>query len=166
MKSYKRFVDSLNAATLWIAIITTSVMLVMIVLQVLFRYVIRNSLSFSEELARYMFVWATFMGSAIALSKRAHVSIEIMVANLPYKIKKGAIVVTNCISMIFFILMIVYGIQMILRTGGQTSPALGLRMSYVYAAVPLAGIVMLANGICNGYEEYKNPDIIKSEGVE
>ena len=166
MKSYKKFVDAVNSASFWVAIATTSVMSVMVVLQVFFRYVLKTSLSFSEELARYLFVWSTFLGSAIAFSKRAQVSIEIIVAKLPTKTKKGAIVVTNFFSAVFFVLMIVYGIQMIFRTMSQTSPALGISMSYVYAAVPIAGLVMLINGVYNGYEEFKNPGIIKSEGVE
>jgi len=166
MESYKKAVGAVNVAMLWIAVVTTVTMSAMVVLQVVFRYIIQSSLSFSEELARYMFVWATFTGTAIAYAKRSHVSIEIIVARMAKPIKKVFIVITNVISSVFFILIIVYGIQMILRTVDQTSPALGLRMCYVYAAVPLSGIAMLLNCVRNGYEEFHNPDIIKSEGVE
>lgn len=166
MKSYKKFVDTVNKGTLWLTIAAMSIMAIMVVLQVVFRYVIQSSLSFSEELARFMFVWTTFLGSAIALSNRKHVSVDILVAHLPKNMKKTAIITTNCLSLVFFALLIVYGVLMVLHTVDQTSPAMGLSMSYVYASVPVAGLFMLLNGICNAYEEFTNPDIIKSEGVE
>lgn len=167
MESYKKFVGAVNALGKWICVASLSVMTLMIVLQVLFRYVIQSSLSFSEELARYMFIWSAFVGSALALKNRSHVSIEIIVANLPRAIKKRAIVVSNALSFIFYALLVVYGIIMTVHTLDQTSPTMGwLRMSYVYLSVPIAGFILLANVVVNAFEEYSNPDIVKSEGVE
>ena len=166
MQAYKKFVDAINVGALWIAIAATSLMTIMIVLQVIFRYIIQSSLSFSEELARYLFIWASFIGTAIALSKRAHISIELLVANLPKKPKRFFILLTNLISFVFYAILVVYGFAMMARTMDQTSPAMGLSMGLVYLSVPVAGIVMLANLIYNCWEEYGNPDIIKSEGAE
>ncbi|HOX11290.1 MAG TPA: TRAP transporter small permease [Spirochaetia bacterium] len=166
MKAYKNLLDAVNRGTLWIAILAAAVMSVLVILQVVFRYAIQSSLSFSEELARFLFVWTAFLGSAVALAKRAHVSIEIVVAHLPRKLKRGAILVTNGLGAIFFLILIVYGILMTIRTLDQTSAAMELSMGFVYVVVPLSGLIMLMNLVYNGYEEFMNPDIIKSEGVE
>lgn len=166
MQSYKKLLDVVNRGALWVAITTTGAMSILVILQVVFRYAIQSSLSFSEELARFLFVWSTFLGTAIALSRRAHVSIEIIVANLPRKIKKAVILVTNSVGFVFFSILIWYGIKMSLRTVDQTSAAMGLPMCFVYAAVPVSGLILLLNLVYNGYEEYQNPDIIKAEGVE
>ena len=166
MSFFVKLVDKANCVGKWICYSTVTVMTVMIVLQVLFRYVIQSSLSFSEELARYMFIWSAFMGAAMALKKRSHVSIEIAVANLPKKLKRGAIVIANALSFVFYSLLVIFGIVMVVHTMDQTSPALGLSMAFVYLAVPLAGIILLLNLVVNGREEYLHPEIIKSEGVE
>lgn len=167
MESYKKFVGAVNSIGKWICVAALGVMTLMVVLQVLFRYVIQSSLSFSEELARYMFIWAAFVGSALALKNRSHVSIEIVVANLPRAIKRRAIMVTNALSFIFYAMLLVYGIDMMLHAVEQTSPTMGwLRMSYVYLSVPIAGFILLANAVVNAYEEIADPDIVKSEGVE
>jgi len=166
MESYKKFVDKLNYLALSTSFVTLTVMTVMIVLQVIFRYVLQSSLSFSEELARYMFIWSAFIGTAVALRKRSHVSIEILVANMPKPLKRRAIAVTNTLSFLFYALLTVFGFIMMIETAAQTSPALGISMAFVYACVPLSGFVLMANVILNASEEIADPDIIKSEGVE
>ncbi|MFA6506266.1 MAG: TRAP transporter small permease [Treponemataceae bacterium] len=166
MEAYKKFVGKLNFVAKSITFATLTVMTVMIVLQVVFRYVLQSSLSFSEELARYMFIWSAFVGTAIALRSRSHVSIEIIVANLPKPIKRRAIAVTNSLSFIFYALLTIFGFIMMLDTAEQTSPALGISMALVYLCVPIAGFILMANVIVNASEEIADPDIIKSEGVE
>lgn len=167
MESYKKFVGVANTFAKWICIVSLSVMTVMIILQVIFRYVVQSSLSFSEEVARYMFIWSVFVGSALALKARSHVSIEIVVANLPRLPKRMAIVVSNLLSFIFYLLLFVFGIGMTLFTIDQTSPTMSwLSMSLVYLAVPVSAFILMANLAMNAYEEFMNPDIIKSEGAE
>lgn len=60
----------------WCGISTAIVMTVMIFMQVVYRYVLADSLSWSEELARYMFIWSVAMGSALALKTRSHIGVE------------------------------------------------------------------------------------------
>lgn len=166
MESYRKFVSAVNAVGRWISITSLTVMTVMIILQVIFRYVIQHSLSFSEELARYMFIWSAFVGSALALKNRSHVSIEIIVANLPRVLKKRALAVSNALSFVFYAAMFVFGTVMSFENAAQTSPAMGLSMAYVYLSVPVAGFILMANVVVNAYDEITNPDIVKSEGVE
>ena len=166
MESYKKFVAALNAVGKWICIASLTTMTALIALQVIFRYVIQSSLSFSEELARYAFIWSAFVGAALALKNRSHVSIEIIVANLPRVPKKWAIGISNAVSFVFYAVMLVFGAVMTFETKDQTSPAMGLSMAFVYLAVPVAGLILMANVVVNAYNELSNPDIVKSEGVE
>ena len=53
------------------------VMTILIFTQVVCRYVMHNSLTWSEELGRYLFVWITFVGLPVALKAGAHVAIDL-----------------------------------------------------------------------------------------
>ena len=138
----------------WCGVSTAIVMTVMIFLQVIYRYVLGESLSFSEELARYMFIWSVAMGSALALRTRSHIGVEILVERLPETISSQARIVANVLNLTFFGLLIWYGFEMVFETMDQESAALELPMGYVYLAVPLSGIILVICEIRNALEDF------------
>jgi len=77
MKIFLAITNMLVGFAKWSAIIAAVIMTVMVFLQVIFRYVLGEALSFSEELARYMFVWSVAMGSALALRSHSHIGVEV-----------------------------------------------------------------------------------------
>lgn len=82
MNALERFEDVLAKLEYGVTVPLFLVMLAVMLLQVFFRYVLAMPLSWSEELARYLFVACTFFGAAIATKEREHVEInftEIMI---------------------------------------------------------------------------------------
>ena len=71
----------------WCGISTAFVMTVMIFLQVVYRYVLGESLSFSEELARYIFIWVAFLGWVIASHNKSHIRISLVTDRSGPKLK-------------------------------------------------------------------------------
>lgn len=153
-----KFITTINniaiAFAKWCGITTAIVMTVMIFLQVIYRYVIGDSLSFSEELARYMFIWCVAMGSALALKTRSHIGVEILVERLPKSLAYPAKVVASIVNLLFFALLIWCGFDMVSETMDQESAALELPMGYVYLAVPLSGIVLFVCEIKNTLDDF------------
>jgi len=74
--------NKINKCLNWVSIISITAMLFIIFLQVIFRYVLHNSLTFSEELARYLFVWTVFMGSAVVARDNGHIVVGALVQKL------------------------------------------------------------------------------------
>ena len=148
-----KFIDTLTNITVacakWCGVSTAVVMTVMIFLQVIYRYVLGESLSFSEELARYMFIWSVAMGSALALRTRSHIGVEILVERLPASMAKPAKVLACVLSLVFYGMLVWYGFEMVGETMDQESAALELPMGYVYLAVPLSAIVLFVCEIKN-----------------
>lgn len=138
----------------WCGITTAIVMTMMIFLQVIYRYLIGDSLSFSEELARYMFIWSVAMGSALALKTRSHIGVEILVERLPKSLAYPAKSVASIVNLLFFALLIWYGFDMVVETMDQESAALSLPMGYVYLSVPLSGIVLFICEIKNTLDDF------------
>jgi len=142
----------------WSAIAAAVVMTIMIFLQVVFRYMLKAPLSFSEELARYMFIWSVAMGSALALRKRKHIGVEVFVEWLPVRARDQVKILGSLLNLAFFGLLIWYGFVMVGATMEQQSPGILLPMGYVYLAIPSSGIVLFVCEIANLLESYRGGD--------
>lgn len=123
--------------------ITLALMSAIIVLQVFFRYVLNNSLSWSEELARYLFIWTIYIGISYGVKMDKHVAVDAVYTYMPKGVKKYYAMVAYALFMIFALLVVYYGVTVVGMqiTSGQVSPAMGLPMQYVYVA-PVVGMVL------------------------
>ncbi|MFA1819982.1 TRAP transporter small permease [Virgibacillus oceani] len=120
-------------------IILSSVMSIAITLQVFMRHVMNSSLSWSEELARYCFIWLVYIGISYAVKKQRHIKVDVVLHILKEKQKIILGIIANLIFLAFSLLMIRYGydIAQQLLNFGQTSPALHIPMGIVYMATPV-----------------------------
>lgn len=155
MKTFLAFTNVLVGFAKWSAIAAAVVMTIMVFLQVIFRYVLGEALSFSEELARYMFIWSVAMGTALALRTHSHIGVEIFVELLPVRFHKLMAFIASLLSLLFFGLLIGYGFVMVGATMDQESAALLLPMGYVYLAIPISGIVLFVCEIANFLENLR-----------
>ncbi|MFV0360349.1 TRAP transporter small permease [Tropicimonas sp.] len=107
--------------------------------QVAFRYLLGAPLVWSEELARYLLVWCTFIGVSLAVREGRNISVDLLPTMLGDRWTRGFGVIALVGSAIFFALVVWYAIPLTRRIAriGQTSPGLGIQMWIVYAAVPV-----------------------------
>ena len=130
------------AALLTIAkasVIAISVVMIIVTLaQVVFRYVIAAPLPWSEELARYCFVWIVFLGGAIGLSRGIHLGVDLFVNMLPEGMRRGLDVLTSALIACFAATVIYASFPVINMNMLQRSPALGVQMSWIYVAIPIS----------------------------
>jgi len=111
-------------------------------LQVFFRYALNNSLIWSEELARYLFVWVSFLGSAVALERGLHIEIDIITSALSTAARRWLSFIGKLLILIFLVFLIVYGCNITRLTVDQPSAALRIPMAVVYLSIPFGAIVM------------------------
>ena len=126
-----------------LVMVVVAVLVVDVLWQVFTRYVLNNPSSWTEELAIFLLIWVALLGAAVALNRGAHLGIDYFVGKLDKKTRiYTEIFVFFCVACFSFFVMILSGIDLV-RTLVQTSPALGIRMGYVYLAVPISGAFML-----------------------
>ncbi|AWW00048.1 TRAP transporter small permease [Arcticibacterium luteifluviistationis] len=118
-----------------------------VVWQVASRYIIGQSSSFTEEFARFSLIWLAVLGAAyINGQKEGHLSMDFLVTKLPPK-KQVARKKYIQLFMILFalVVMIIGGGNLVYITLklGQTSPALHIPLGYVYAIVPVSGLLII-----------------------
>jgi len=127
------------------SVIAISVLMIVVTLaQVIFRYVIEAPLPWSEELARYCFVWIVFLGGAIGLSRGIHLGVDLLVNQLPQRLRMGLEILTNAMIACFAGAVIYASVPVIDMNMLQRSPALGVQMSWIYIAIPISmGLIAL-----------------------
>jgi TRAP-type C4-dicarboxylate transport system permease small subunit len=135
----------------------------LIFIQIIMRYVFSNSLGWSEELARYLFLWQIWLGASYAVKERRHLRIEIIQDLMRDKRKKMIFeLLPTAIWLLFSIFLTYQGtrLTLILFERGQVSPAMRVPMAYAYASVPVGCALMSIRLIC---EMVKNIKAIKNE---
>lgn len=140
-----------NKIELNISSIFLSVMLVLLSVQVFGRFIFKYSNSWSEELSRYMFVWFVYLTASYAVYRQAHIKIDGTMNLFPKKVRKYIALIGNLIFLIYCIILVYYSAKytMAINLSEQVSLGLGIRMSYVYASIPICHSLMATRLIVN-----------------
>lgn len=142
MKVTKLF-DKLEKGIMVALSIMFAVMVAAIFLQVIMRYVFNDANAWSEELARYTFVWLTLLGSSVAVRKCTHMRVDYFINMMPKKLVTLLNIITNAALIVFFLVIIKYGFDLVVITFKQKSAGLGIPMAFPYLALPVGSILML-----------------------
>lgn len=142
-----RFLKSLNRRAVAIerllaGSLVLSVFLV-VLLQVVMRYVFQRPNPWSEELSRFGFIWLSMLGAALAVELRTHFVFDLLVARLSARLQLLVRICSTAFVAAMAVGMIVFGLELVYLASSQRSPALNLPVSWIYASVPTAGLLML-----------------------
>src|ERR1700709_292806 len=136
----------------WIAFLLFWALAIIVFLQFFTRYVMNDSLSWTEEIARYGLMSLAFIGGAVVTRKRAHIAVE-LVSNLmgPGPMRSALLALVDFITLGFMGLLAYFSVTIIERMHAQTMTVFELPMSIVYAGVGLGCFLMLARQIQVGW---------------
>ena len=149
MKKLISFADKLlgyiDSFIHWLSIIIMSFMLILTFTNVTGRYVFRKSIFFSEELARFLFVWVVFLGAAIIIKDKGHVAVTLLTDKLKGR-KSGFLleIILGICGYIFLAIVFIGGMKLAGTMNIYSSAALEIPMGYIDWAIPLGtGIMMI-----------------------
>ncbi len=118
-------------------------MTALVALQVFARYVVNYTLPWSEELSRYVFLWASFLGACVALGRRAHLGVDSLVTRLPDAARTFLERVVVVAVGAFALLLGYQGLALLPALLTQRSPTMGLPVVFIFAAVPAAALILV-----------------------
>lgn len=120
-------------------------MTLIIAIQVFQRYVLQSSLDWSEELARYLFIWSVYVGCSFATHKDRHLEVTIMRNLFGAGVAKFVTIAAYICTIGFCLFVAYWGAQMVLFLDGtgQKTPALEIQMYWVFLSVPV-GMTLMA----------------------
>jgi TRAP-type C4-dicarboxylate transport system permease small subunit len=120
-------------------------------LQVFTRYVTEDPLIWTEEAARYLFVWITLIGGAAAVRTRSHFGLDILRRFAPrMRMPLGAL--STLIVLLFLGLLFYTGILETGQASTQVSHAIGVRLHWAYLAIPVGAALALWHVIAHWAE--------------
>lgn len=141
-----------------------SIMTFSVLLEVLARYVLHLSLSWPEEVARFSFIWASLLGASIAMERKKLHDIDIVFEHLPHGMRPFITFAVNLFVICILAVFVLYGAKLTALVHLQVSPAMEIRMSYVYSAIPFASGLMLISQVFNTIETFFQLPFFRSRG--
>jgi C4-dicarboxylate transporter DctQ subunit len=144
-----RIASSVNRITEWVACILTVVMVIAALVQVFARFVLSMGFGWTEELARYLFIWCVFLGASIGMHHKAHLGIEALVRCFSSRWRKIASLISYILCLVLFAHMIWYGVKILPIIARQTSPGLQISLAWPYTAIVLSGALMTLHTIAD-----------------
>jgi TRAP-type C4-dicarboxylate transport system permease small subunit len=130
--------------TLEVAVLAAFVgMLVLVIAQVFFRYVLQVSVPWTEEAARWFYAWQIFLGSAIAMKKGLHLRATFLLERFPPRLRACVDFVIGLAGLVF-LAGIVWGALVMMRAVYPVEAgSFPVRTSYLYLAIPVGLLVMV-----------------------
>jgi len=125
-----------------IMVIILTTMVGLVFGNVVARYVFNSAITWAEEVARFLFVWLTFVGASFGLMKGLHLGMDMVVARLKPRTRSLIEVVNGFIILAFLGVWVVGGVHLIQANLDYMSPATGFSMGLVYLIGPLAAVLM------------------------
>ena len=124
-----------------------AVMLLVIMAQVMSRYVFNNSLAWTEELSKSLMVWTTFLVAPWALRTGANVGIDLFAAALPARLRYAVEIVISALVLWILFIMLKESVGFVERGLKSRMSTLPVSTGFVYAIIPLSLAAMMLSGV-------------------
>jgi len=138
----------------WTLFISVLVALIALFINVVLRYGFNYSLAWSEELVREVIIYTTFIGASATIKRRMMIRIDASVQLLP-RLKIPLTYFSNLMVLLFAVFMIYYGWMMsaLQVQTFQKTIIMEIPLVYLYAILPLTGVLMTIRTIIILYED-------------
>ena len=133
-----------------VLIVAMGLMVFVVTWQIFTRFILNDPSLYSEEMAGFLLIWIGMLGSVYALIRKSHIGIDIFTKNLKGKKKTISILMIYSLIILFSLSVLVIGGSRLVHLTfslDQISPALGIKMSYIYLVLPLSGILIIIYSI-------------------
>ena len=141
----KTFESYFLGANRWALIVLLAAMACIIFVNVALRYLTNQSLEWAEEVSRHMMIWLTFLGAGPVLRYGGHIAIDNLQDALPQRLAVAVRVLVALLLFGFFGFMVWYGWLYMGRTMFQLTAATQVPFAYIYAAMPVGGVLLLVH---------------------
>jgi TRAP-type C4-dicarboxylate transport system permease small subunit len=117
--------------------------LITMVLQVAFRYVLATPLTWTEELARYLYIWACWVGAPVAMRRGNHIVIAFVVERLPGRLARLVGLTTQAAALVFLLQLLIQGTILTVKSHSVDAITVPIPWSVIYVAAPISALLMI-----------------------
>ncbi len=141
-----------------------AVMLVMMLLNIFFRYILSKPIYYSDELNNYLFIWMSFLSAAYVMGNDGHVRVTAFVSLLSKRSQLWVKVVMDLIMVVVFFQYIAPSLRMLGRL--KLSNMMRIPLKYVYVIMPIVFLLMCIHILVNVIEEFTRLALLKQEAAQ
>ena len=163
MKYYDRFCDGLSKVIIGFCSLLMLVLFCCSALQVTSRYFFGSSITWTEEAARYCFIWLDMLGAAVLVYRGGHAVVDLLVHKLRGTAKKIYGTLVHILVAYAGIVLATFGAQLSGMTIRQTSPSLKLPMGVVYGVVAACGVLVVIFTVNLLIHDWMKQDVAERE---
>lgn len=128
-----------------------SLMAILVFGNVVLRYLFNSGITWSEEMARFLFIWLVLIGAVAAFKDNSHLGVDMLTKRLSKPLKMIVFIISNVIVLIVLFLVVEGSWKITLLNSGSTAPATGLPLTMIYGTGIVMGIGMAVIIILNVY---------------
>ena len=141
-----KIVDQVTKYLSWFLMVLMALIVLDVSWQVFTRFVLRNSSSWTEEMARFLLIWIGVLGASYTLHTRLHLGIDILTYKLVGTKKQVVeVIIYTLVALFALIVMVIGGFKLMAMTFqlNQISASIGIKIGYIYFVIPLSGLLMI-----------------------
>ncbi|AYA62851.1 TRAP transporter small permease [Alteromonas sp. RKMC-009] len=151
MRQLVKLIDKSLAASL---IAAMAAILLVVVWQVISRYLLKDPASVTEELSRFLLIWIGILGSAYAYRQKVHLGFNLIVNRQSETMRRLIMTFVELLVVTFCVLVLIVGGNALVSLTldlNQISAALGVKMGWIYTVLPVSGVIMVFYSFINIY---------------
>jgi TRAP-type C4-dicarboxylate transport system permease small subunit len=138
-----RLTAALDRIVCWACVALFVAIFITMVLQIAFRYLLATPLTWTEELARYLYIWACWLGAPVALRRGNHILITVVSDRLPHRLGRLVALGTQAAALVFLAQLTIQGTILTVRSHTVDAITLPIPWSAIYIAAPISAVLMV-----------------------
>lgn len=139
----KRILDPVCKGVEWILALLMACFSVIILLQILFRYILGTPLIWSEQVSRYMFIWGCMLAVPLVFREGRDICFDLVRQKLPQKLQNALFFMTDILLLAFAGLYLYYSFQFCVASKDLVSAGIRIKTIYIYAAQPVSAFMLI-----------------------
>lgn len=157
-----KLIDKLFKGIDYLTGILTGLMVLFVFLNVVLRTFFNSGLTWSEELARYLFVYVTYIGAISAMRSNAHLGVDTLISRVKPQVQMILYLVSQALIAIIMCILVHGACKMVIQNTQSTTAALNIPYSVLYFAGIITGISIAILAVANMIYALKNPTEISN----
>jgi TRAP-type C4-dicarboxylate transport system permease small subunit len=141
--AFQRLTAALDRAVCWVCIALFAAIFLVMVLQVTSRYLLGSPLIWSEELARYLYIWACYLGAPVAMRRGTHIAITQFIDRFPLRAVRAIGVCLHIVALLFLAELAIQGAIVTVRSHTLEAITIPVPWSLIYLAAPVSAVLMM-----------------------
>lgn len=143
LKAFDWILEKITAVVKVVMLALTSAIFCITIFAVFTRYILNFVPSWSEEVPRYLLVWVTYLGAALAVKFKEHISLDVFFNMMPIRARQVGHIILNGLIAVVGTIMVVYGVALVSQFKDDLMESIPVTNFWLYLVMPVSGTLMI-----------------------